>query len=247
MWSTILSLIGIPAPSPLAQQLTAQLKLLRSSNANFYNSVSKHPEDPAYVRCVTLVAMIDMATWIQRNHDRKMEEGVVPINYELMLKQEKAKLARVLSTESDHSSFESTSWGTSSCSDEDEPMDVDVDSGVPHDKCMWIVERRFSLQEDWDEHDHQTCPLTAASCWICAEVFEVRRHPNHGNVDWSRPVRRARYRVVCGVPPADDTDITIHDQILEGLGERCPIQTPAKCWVCCHRTLVAQYESVSLD
>lgn len=254
MWSTILSLIGVQTPSPLDQQLTAQLRSLRSSNASFYSSVSKHPEDPAYVRCATLVAMIDMATWINRNHDRVIEEGLTPVNYKLMLQQERAKLARLnRPSESDHSSLGSTpSWSSSSWSiastEEGEPMEVDeVGCTVPHDKCMWVVDRRFSTEDDWADHDTQNCPLTASSCWICSEVFEVRHHPNTRNVDWSRPTGHARYRAIRDVPPADDTDILIHDQILEGLGERCPIQVPAKCWVCCHRTLVARHESLSVD
>lgn len=246
MWSMISSLIGAPAPSPLDQQLTAQLKKLRELNANFYSSVSKHPEDPAYVRCATLVAMIDMATWINRNHDRVIEEGLSPVNYELMLQQERAKSARTNRSES-HSSCGSASWSIAS-TEEEEPMEVDeVDDVVPHDKCMWVVDRRFSTEEDWADHDSQTCPLTASSCWVCAEVFEVRHHPNTRNVDWSRPTGHARYRPIRDVAPADDVDILIHDQILEGLGERCPIQVPAKCWVCCHRVLVAQHSSLSLD
>jgi hypothetical protein len=255
MWSLISSLIGIRSSSPLAQQLVAQIRSLRDANAKFYTSVSKHPEDPAYLQCAALVAMIDMATWINQNHDRVMEDNIRPVEFDAMLQDMRAwSTARAAASElsgtapvaekerdSDEFSFgyESISSDSSNCSDEAEP-----------DKHIWTVVHERPTPEDLDEHDPQACPLSASSCWICSDLFEVRHHPRHSNVDWdSGSTESAKFSTASGEYPAGPRGVELHDSILDALGERCPITRPELCWVCCLSYIKADTElmSISLD
>lgn len=229
----ITSLFGIRASSPLSQQLVAQLRSLRDSNARFYTSVSKHPEDPAYLQCAALVAMIDMATWINQNHDRAME-AIKPLEFKELLDTARAAIQQL--------------------EDEPAPMEPSADmewSSEEGDKYEWMVAMNMPLEDDLEDHDSQACPLNASSCWICSELFRVRHHPRHANVDWdaSPPCEPTKFRAFPGARPAGPSTAQSHDSTLEALDERCPITHPELCWVCCQRVVAANHPlmSVSLD
>jgi hypothetical protein len=257
MWSTISSLIGIRSSSPLSQQLVAQIRALRDSNAKFYISASKHPRDPAYLQCAVLVAMIDMATWINENHDRVMETNIQPIEFDALLKSARAAIDRYTDAapepECHEVSYESTWYDEVDSTAEDEPPfpdDTFSSAGPTGDKYAWTLVHHSPTQDDLDEHDARACPLNASSCWICSELFQVRHHPRHANVDWDRYTGEpAKFSAMPGQHPAGPRGVESHNSDLSELDERCPITHPEMCWVCCLTHVVAgdPLMSISLD
>jgi hypothetical protein len=238
----ISSLFATQASSPLTQQLVAQIRSLRDSNAKFYTSVSKHPEDPAYLQCVALVAMIDMATWINNNHDRAMEE-IKPLDFD--------KLLEVARAAARHLAAVAVESSDSGCPGNDPPSsddEMEWSDAMEGDYFEWTVTEQIPLEDDLEDHDSRACPLNASSCWICSELFQVRHHPRHSNVDWDAPQRDlTKFRAWPGARPASSSDIQSHDSTLETIDERCPITNPELCWVCCHRHVAAGRPSTSLD
>jgi hypothetical protein len=242
----ISSLFATQASSPLTQQLVAQIRSLRDSNAKFYTVVSKHPDDPAYVQCATLVMMIDMVTWINSNHDRAMEL-IKPLDFDKLV-----EVTRAAAFHLDAAAVESDDSGYPG---DDPSSDDEMDwADAPGGQYEWTVTEQIPLDCDLEDHDSLACPLNASNCWVCSELFQVRHHPRHSNVDWDAPYREStKFRAWPGARPASSFDIQSHDSTLETIDERCPITNPEQCWVCCLRHVVAgrpqmsTTDSISLD
>lgn len=72
-----------------------------------------------------------------------------------------------------------------------EPFCCDVDGRSPplphHEEPMEVdedVEEEEPAHNHWPDHDPNDCPLMVQDCEECAEIFEVRPHPFHYNVNW---------------------------------------------------------------